>query len=71
MPITPTIPQQSVVTAEESDATNAAVAAAASKATAFVAFHREALSCSEDAEDESVDTARVDENFEDDLVDRC
>jgi hypothetical protein len=69
VPITPTIPQQSVF---ESDRANAVVAAAtASKADAFDFFHMEEYSDSEDAEDDSEDTARTEGNFADDLVDRC
>jgi hypothetical protein len=60
VPITPTIPQQSVVTDAESDATSAVVAtsAAANKVAALVDIHREEFSDSEDAKDDSVEIAR-------------
>ena len=63
VPITPTIPQQSVVTDEESDVVKAIVAAAAAiKAAAFAAFHTDFWSESEEAEaeDDSAETVRLD-----------
>ena len=69
VPITPTIPQQSVVTAESSNAANADVAAtAATRAIAFFAFHKE--EADSESRDAMVDTARVDASLEDDF-ERC